>query len=153
MKGPLVHQVFGKPADSAVSRIFILPYSLVCSEEKHHLSGESVSILLSDLGEGWPISLWSAFSVGFLCASLQQQSYTQPEDLHGHNPKTSAMDPQTNLRHVRGRRMQISVLWLMQINRQSVIPRPETQEARCHACERQRHLHEVPVCFQTWCAS
>lgn len=57
MKGPLVHQVFGKPADSVVFRIFILPHSLVCSEEKHRLSGESVSILLSDSGEGWPISL------------------------------------------------------------------------------------------------
>lgn len=57
MKGLLVHQVFGKPADSAVSRIFVLPHSLVCSEEKHHLSGELVSILLSDSGEGWPISL------------------------------------------------------------------------------------------------
>lgn len=57
MKGPLVHQVFGKPADSVVPRIFIFPHSLVCSEEKHHLSGELASILLSDSGEAWPISL------------------------------------------------------------------------------------------------
>lgn len=92
MKGPPVHQVFGKPADSIVPRIFIFPHSLVFSEEKHHLSGELVSILLSD-SEGWPISLWSVFSVGFLCASIQQQSYTQPEGLQG----TSAMNPRQTL--------------------------------------------------------